>query len=383
MRADSRLAVPIVLIAAVMVGRGSEAAVAEAPIVGAISSVPTPVRSVPLPMRVVGRGVLGGTRRAPVFRRQWPGTYFETAFRGRAAMFVVGPGDVDLRVVVDDRPLGDLVRPTPGFYRVGRLAPGRHRLRVEIVSESQSGATDFGGFFAAGVTRPEVLPARSRQIEFVGDSHTVGYGNTSPTQTCDDAQVWRTTDTALGIAGIAGRRYGADYRVDAISGRGVVRNYAGGPGATIPEAYPFTLFDQAQRDRSPEWQPQAIVVALGTNDFSTPLHAGEKWSTRTTLHADYEATYLRFLQTLRERNPAARIVLWATDLAEGEIADEEERVVRQMRDAGDSRVDFVRVPGLSFSACHHHPSVADDRRIVDAVGDVLDADAGLWQRPRP
>ncbi|TDA72279.1 GDSL family lipase, partial [Halomonas marinisediminis] len=75
---------------------------------------------------------------------------------------------------------------------------------------SQAAPTGFGPFYAEPGTVAEPLPRRARQIEFVGDSHTVGYGVTSPTRTCSEADVWATTDTSRGFGAMLARRYGAD-----------------------------------------------------------------------------------------------------------------------------------------------------------------------------
>lgn len=327
----------------------------------------------PLPIRIGGRAIQRGTAAAPNYQRQWPGSYFETAFRGTAVYLKIGPGDVILHVLVDDRPPLSLVKPSAGLYLLDGLSPGPHRVRVEVVTEGQAGPSSFGGFYPAPGTKAMPVRARARQIEFIGDSHTVGYGNTSPSRQCTADQVWATTDTSQGIAGVIARRYGADYQVNAISGRGVVRNYGGFAADTLPEAYPFILFDKAQRYSGTDWRPQFIVIALGTNDFSTPLKAGERWATRDALHADYEASYVRFIQDLRRRNPQARFVLWATDLAGGEIDAEVRKVVDTLRSAGERRIDYVPVRGLAMTGCDSHPSTADDRTIADALSKVIDA----------
>lgn len=304
--------------------------------------------------------------------RQWPGTYFETAFVGPAAWFRIGLGEVSLRITVDGGAPIPLIRPAPGAYRVAGLSAGAHRLRIDVATESQAGPTVFGGFFAAPDVRPAAPPQRTRAIEFIGDSHTVGYGNTSPRRDCTRNEIWQTTDTTLGPAALTAKRYNAEYQVNAISGRGIVRNYAGGAGDTLPRAYRFALLDHTHLVTNTGWNPQVIVVGLGTNDFSTPLKPGEKWATRDALHADYEATYGDFLKVLRAEHPRALIVLWATDMAGGEIEAEAARVAEQARAAGDTRIGFVPVNGLAFSACNSHPSLADDARIADALAAYID-----------
>src|SRR5690606_30683980 len=73
-----------------------------------------------LPARTVGRVAPAVGEGAGGLRRQWPGTYFETAFDGGTAAFHVGPGDVHLRVRIDDTEIA-LERPGPGLYRVSGL----------------------------------------------------------------------------------------------------------------------------------------------------------------------------------------------------------------------------------------------------------------------
>lgn len=335
-----------------------------------------------LPLHVGGRVV----RTAAGYTRQWPGTYFDGAFRGDAALMRVGPGDVILHVHVDAAPAIRLVKPRPGLYRISGLSQGRHRIRVDVASESQAGATVFGGLYAAPGGRPQPVTARRRQIEFIGDSHTVGYGNTSPVRDCSKADVWATTDTTRGIAAITAQRYGADYRVNAISGRGIVRNYDGGPGNTLPAAYPFALLDHTARATDAGWHPRLIVIALGTNDFSTALHAGEPWQTRAALRTAFEARYVAFIRHLRNRHPRAAILLWATDLADGAIAAAASAVATRLTASGLPGIGFVAVPGLAFSGCHAHPSIADDGRIAAALARHVDAHPEIWTdgaRKRP
>jgi lysophospholipase L1-like esterase len=350
----------------------SVAALAAGPVT--VTPVPTTTDTGPaLPLNIGGRV----ERVADGYRRQWPGTYLEGAFRGTAAVMQVGAGDTILNVSVDGKRVAHLVRPRPGLYRIGGLPDVRHTLRIDVAGESQSSPTTLGGLYAAG---PLPAPIRARRIEFIGDSHTVGYGNISTTRTCTPAEVWATTDPAQGIAGRLARRYDADYRINAISGRGIVRNYGGGGGDTLPIAYPFTLFDKATRHVDAAWHPQLIIIALGTNDFSTPLTAGERWATRDALHADYEARYVAFVTGLRAAHPGARILLWATDLADGEIAAETARVAARLRAAGDGDVAFVPVPGLAMSGCDHHPSAADDQIIADRLATYVEAHPALWEK---
>jgi len=304
---------------------------------------------------------------------------FRAAFKGTELFFRVGAAHEILHVVIDERPPVVLADPQAGVYRISGLQNKEHSVGLFVATESQAAPNHFGGFgIAAGETA--LTPAkRSRQIEFIGDSHTVGYGNTSQKHECSNDEVWATTDNTQAFGPLTASHFHADYEVIAFSGRGIVRNYNGFAGDTLPSLYPYVLFDKKQEVIDPAWKPQLIVIALGTNDFSTPLNPGEKWKTREELHSDYEAAYLRFLQSLRVKNPAAWIVLWGTDMAGGEIASEEQRVVDRMKALGDNRIAFIPIERLSFTGCHFHPSLADDRTIGDKLVRFVEAHPAIWQ----
>jgi lysophospholipase L1-like esterase len=334
-----------------------------------------PVGLKPIAARVSGRVA---TQPDGTLLRQWPGTYFEAAFKGDQAYFRIGAGEVSLRISVDGGAAVPLVKPAPGLYRVSKFqGRAEHLLRVAVASESQEGPTVFGGFLIGADAQPAALPRRSRQIEFIGDSHTVGYGNTSAKRECTQADVWATTDTQQGVAALVAARYDADFQANAISGRGVVRNYDGFPADTLPEAYPYALFDKSRKADDTAWQPRVIAISLGTNDFSTPLRAGERWVTREELRADYEASYVRFIEQLLQRTPAAYVVLWIAADEGSEAHSAVARVAEQARRSGHARIGFVPVSGLDRGGCDWHPSAADDRRIADALIRHVDAQ-GVW-----
>jgi lysophospholipase L1-like esterase len=346
-------------------------------VAGPIQVVPatSPTHLAALPVSIGGR-VARDPAEPGTFKRQWPGTYFETRFIGWEADFKVGSGDVILDVLVDGALAAKLTKPAPGSYAIKGLAPGTHSIRVEVVSESQSNSTAFGGFFGSPAVAQSAR--KPRQIEFIGDSYTVGYGNTSTSRDCTADQVWLTTDTSQGLAVQTAKRFGADYQVNAISGRGIVRNYNGFAADALPQAYPFALFDKREIYNDPAWRPQLIVVGLGGNDFSTPLHAGEKWKSREELRSDYESTYLEFLKRLRGRNPSAFFILMSLDNSRGEIESEVSRVAQLWRSGGETRVAFVPLFGTAMTGCHWHPSTADDALMAKTIGDFIEAHPEIW-----
>ncbi len=316
------------------------------------------------------------------FVYQWPGTYFVAAFQGRTLYFRTGEGRQGLHLVVDRQPAIAFISSQPSAYRVVGLTRGPHTVRLMIVTESQAGPTGFKGFSVPRQDRRSPGASLGRQMEFIGDSYTVGYGNTSSRTGCSHEEVWSTTDDSLAFGPLTAAGFGADYQVNAISGRGVVRNYNGGKRDTLPEVYPYLLFNKKQHYRDASWKPQVIVVGLGTNDFSTALNAGEPWTTREELHAAYEASYVAFLQSLRQDHPAALLVVWATGGEGGEIESEAGNVVERLRHEGDRMVEFVPISGLQMSGCDEHPSAVDDQTISVRLREVIEAHPEVWQGSR-
>ena len=338
-----------------------------APRLSSVAKPPAGLRDVPAEVR----------GRESNDRYQWPGLYFETKFKGRSVYFKLGAGDVILHVLVDGESVGTLAKPAPAVYLIDGLENRPHTIRIEAITENQDRPNEFGGFALKSGESLRMTP-RDRQVEFIGDSHTVGYGNTSKTRQCTEDEVWSTTDSSQSFGAKIANHYGADYQINAISGRGIVRNYDGSPGDPLPVAYPFALLDHSARYEDADWHPQIIVIALGTNDFSTPLNPAEKWKTRDELHADYEATYLKFLEGLRAGNPHAFIIVWAPDLAEREIQQEANKVVMQLQTSGERRIAFLPIDSLAMEGCDWHPSVADHAAIAEKLIHFIDERNVAW-----
>ncbi|GIG88183.1 SGNH/GDSL hydrolase family protein [Plantactinospora endophytica] len=300
----------------------------------------------------------------------WPGVYFEGRFRGTGVGIVLDDADNDYDVAVDGTTVATLVTPGRTTHWVDGLADGVHRVRLVKRTESPWAAGRFGGFVAAPggaiLDRPR---ARARQVEFVGDSYTAGYGNMSDSRDCTGEQVNRTTNADLGFGALTARRLNADYQVNAFSGRGMVRNYNGGePGTSYRTYYDRALLNvegDVWRDRG-GWRPQLVVIGLGINDFSTPVDPGEQW-TPETLVAAYRAAYLAFLDKLRARyGPRTTIVVSATHVPGGEVFAETARQVVQER---TDRVHYwyYDSAGLDYGGCHWHPSLRDHEIIADRL----------------
>ena len=337
---------------------------------------------VSLPLHIGGRTVRSSTDPTRDYLHQWPGVYFESRFKGPSVTVRLKDDANKLDIYIDGTLIDTETKPGIGDINFGPLADSEHTIRLEIRTESQDHAALFSGFFVPDASNVLPAPDVAREIEFIGDSYTVGYGNTSTKRECSQDEIWATTDTQLAFGPLTAKHFAADYRINAVSGRGMVRNYNGGlPDETLRTYYPYgmTLHGISAPAAPQDWQPQIIVIGLGTNDFSTPLNPGEKWPTRDALHADYESSYVAFVKSLRASNPKAFFILMATDQADGEIQAEVRKVIAAVKAGGDDRIDFVPMNGLSFGGCDWHPTTADDQAVAKTLTAFIDAHPELWQ----
>lgn len=296
----------------------------------------------------------------------WPGIYFEGRFKGPSVEVVVDTGAEHLAVSIDGVRKAELTKAGELHLLLDRLGSGEHVVRLDKLTESQTGSARFEGFFVGPQDAALPAQARPRRIEFIGDSHTVGYGVRSTSRDCTEQQVHDLTDTSLAFGPILAGRLDADYRIEAFSGRGVVRNYNGtAAGEPLPVLFPRLIPGQAEPRLAADdqWKPDVVVIGLGTNDFSTPLHPGEAWADEAALRKDYRDSYVAFVQGLKANRPGARFFLIAGDTFDADVMEVAQR----------TGATAVRITGMDRGACHWHPSVADQKMMADRLEAAIKA----------
>ncbi|MDV6332710.1 SGNH/GDSL hydrolase family protein [Asticcacaulis sp. 201] len=358
----------IVLTAAVMLATPAWAA---DKVVDSISAAPISV----LPMHVGGR-----VRKEKMgYSYQWPGIYFEARFDSPYVNLLFNDDANTFNVLIDGKPLMVVDRPGHTTITIQATGHGPHTVRVEKRSETQYATGQFQGFMA----QPSASPSRllPRQIEFIGDSLTVGYGNTSAFSQCTTEQIFETTDAQQGFGPVTAKHFNADYQINAFSGLGMVRNYDGRehPKYRMPMLYERAIFDDPTPVRQPDWHPQVVVIGIGGNDFSTDVRPDEPWQNAANLRADYVKTYTAFVKTVRARNPDAWIVLATPqERQEGYIGGTDD-VFAALKAAGDTKIDRVSLPELDAIGCNGHPSTRADARVADFYIKYFEAHPQVWQ----
>ncbi|MFI7546040.1 cellulose binding domain-containing protein [Actinoplanes sp. NPDC049599] len=321
----------------------------------------------------------------------WPGTYFEGRFRGTGVGVVINDSNNDYVITVDGNTVATLVTPGQITHWVKDLPDANHTVRLAKRTESPWAAGEFGGLVpAAGgaiLTKPA---ARSRQIEFIGDSWTAGYGNMSTSRDCaGTGGVNRNSNADATFGALTARGLNADYQINAWSGMGMVRNYNGQTPETTFRTYYETdlqaLWNSTAWQVPSTWKPQVVVIGLGINDFSTALNAGEKWATIDALATEYRTAYLAFIDKLRTRYGAGtQIVLTYPDLSylTTAFADSIHQIVKTRNDAGDARVSSLyydnNTLGLDLLGCDWHPSQHDHQILATTLTQHISTLPVVW-----
>ncbi len=176
------------------------------------------------------------------------------------------------------------------------LGEGVHTVRVQRCTEGREGCFTIHNFHITGGSVLAPPPSPGRHIEFIGDSHSCGYGVEAPA--VDSPYAVSEENCDLTYACHTARAFGADYTLIAHSGQGAVRNYGDSQpvsAVTMRERMMYTR-DNGPGDPANMWnfrigyKPDAVVIMLGENDFSGSVHPSK---------AQFTTAYLEIVERIR------------------------------------------------------------------------------------
>lgn len=305
----------------------------------------------------------------------WSGTTVRFRFSGNACAAHMSDTKKSYYLVsVDGRPYGETV--VWGCDSLVLLAdglqPGPHTLSLFKRTEAGEGLTTLHSIeFPSGGGLLPWFGTSERRIEFIGNSITCGFGS----ETADPGAEYRaeTENAYHSYASIVARFFGADYTLIAHSGQGVVRNY--GDTATESDYTMIQRFGKTFDSReTPDWdfsrwQPDVVVIGLGTNDFSV----GTPPSRETFI-----AGYRRLVAAVRKAYGDIPILCLSSPLANDDLLHD---CVREaVRTSGDARLYFVPIlPSiLDFRSDvgAGHPNYSGHRKIAMALIPYLSSATG-------
>lgn len=242
----------------------------------------------------------------------WSGTQISAQFQGTGISMALdelnnvssyGPNTYAISI---DGKAASALSATPGggnYTLASKLPLGLHTISVTKRTEASIGPARFRGFTVTGGNIVPKAASVSRRMLMIGDSITCGYGILGTSNTCHFTAA--TQDATLTYGALTAAHFNADVQFTSWSGKGIWRNNDGTTDTTMAD-----LFSLAEPSSDPnssyDWTqfvPDAIVINLGTNDFSATL--GEPAQT------SFQAAYLQMLTTLNTAYPKAYVFLVA------------------------------------------------------------------------
>ena len=148
-------------------------------------------------------------------------------------------------------------------------------IRLQKRSEGEQGKSTIHSLYLSRFGKIlQYDPGRTRHIEFIGNSLTVGFGTEGKSK--DEKFLASTENCNLAFGAIISRYFNADYTLIAHSGWGAARNY--GDTARVSRIsmkdkmlQTFDM-DPGQMWNFSSYKPDIVVINLGSNDFSTKPH---------------------------------------------------------------------------------------------------------------
>lgn len=312
----------------------------------------------------------------------WSGTTIKVRFSGTSLrMNCVQEGADWFNVWVDKKPVAkedSKFRTETGEQCItvcSGLRKGVHEAIIQKRTEGEQGCITVTGFETDGAFLEPDEPCL-RNIEFIGDSYTCGYGTEAASRT----EPFRPEEENcnLAYAAIIGRYFDAGISLVSHSGKGIVRNYDGSsPERTMPVIYPG-MFDAHRQDVKwdpveAEYTPDIVVIYLGTNDFSTGKQPGiESWC----------ANYTRLIGEVRSFYGDMVPILC--------VASRADNLMHQYVEAAATRCGYANVHWTSIQQDAHndvsdlgaswHPNYSGHRKVASCMIPYISTLTG-WEMP--
>lgn len=239
------------------------------------------------------------------------------------------------------------------------------------LSESSDSSIGITGVTVDGTISP--VDEEDLAIEFIGDSITCGYGADG-----ELGDTYRTeNENALKTyAYKTAQNLDADYHMVSFSGYGILSGYTGDGNQNTASLMPLYYDKQGNSygniltgikngtlawDFS-LWQPDIVVINLGTNDASYCKDDEKK--------QEFADAYVEFLKTVRSDNPDAKIVGVLGLMGDDLYPQVEEAFASYTEETGDENVATLKLSVQDANngyAVDYHPVEANHQIAADEL----------------
>lgn len=231
------------------------------------------------------------------------------------------------------------------------------------------------------------LPEPKYRLEFVGDSITSGEGTVG--DACEEDWISAFFSAVNTYPCMVADALSAEYRVVSQSGWGIVTGWDGNVENKIPPFYTQVCgLLTGERNASlgaledydfKAWQPDAVIINLGTNDATAIQSAAElvrEWAGTRDIKEVKKilTTAIRdFLKAVRDCNPDAQIIWGYGMLGDNFLPVIREAVETYAEQTGDTRIHFLQLPNTTPDTVGSrlHPGVKAHRKAAQVIEKYL------------
>jgi Carbohydrate esterase 2 N-terminal/GDSL-like Lipase/Acylhydrolase family len=299
----------------------------------------------------------------------WAGVYIIAKFEGTSCSIRLDDEKNEYAVTIDEYAPKLLKADGSNVYEVASGLHGSisHTIMIQKRTEPLVGKGIFMGFVLDKGKKLLPSPQRpERRIEFIGNSMTSGYGVEGKNHDCHFSI--ETENACMSYASIAARALKADYSLVSYSGRGVVRNYGDkNKTSAVPMPYLYNrtcFYDSTNKWNFGSWLPQAVVINLGTNDFSTQPYPDKKV---------FEDAYNKLINRVRRLYPEVTIFCICGPMIQEPCLTYIKEVVEQQqkKETRDKDVYFIEIKRSIMNefdwGCDWHPNVQGSSKIANVI----------------
>lgn len=215
----------------------------------------------------------------------------------------------------------------------------------------------------------EFLPVKEkeRKVEFIGDSITSGEGTFGAKEETDWIPMFFSVQR--GYAHLTAKALDAEYRIFSQSGFGIHHGWDNNLHSALPRFYREVCsimpgetcrkLGGAEKWNFESWQPDVVVINLGTNDvsgFKQPMWTDEKTGESYKAHCEADGSMSgedlaliregvkNFLTVVRECNPEA-LIIWCYGMLGYELQETLlDAIAAYRRESGDCHVCYLSLP---------------------------------------
>ncbi len=238
---------------------------------------------------------------------------------------------------------------------------------------------------------------KSMKLEFIGDSITSGEGLFGAKQEEDWIPMFFSA--LKSYAYLTARKLDAEYRVFSQSGWGICSGWDNNVNNAIPRHYRQICslmpgsrnesYGGSQPHDFGTWQPDFVIVNLGTNDasaFEQPAWVDGETGTSHKMHKNPDGSYNKedigklqkavrdFLYTLRECNPGAGII-WCYGMLGAPLQLEIcEAISQYAAETDDHRVSYLQLPAANDRTigAREHPGFLCHRQTAEILAQYIE-----------